>query len=248
MRTDPYVEGGVRLQKVLSRAGVASRRAAEELIAQGRVSVDGQVIRTPGMRVDPERQAIHVDGERIVTSTKHVVLAFNKPVGVVSTMDDPEGRPDLTQYLVDYPQRLFHVGRLDVDTSGLLLLTNDGDLDNRLTHPRYKVPKTYVARVHGEVKAGVRRRLLRGIDLEDGHIAVDGFSIVETFGDITTVQVTVHEGRNRLVRRLLGEVGYPVRELVRTAFGPIRLEHLQQGTTRRLKGPELSALYSAVGL
>lgn len=249
MRNDPHVEGGIRLQKVLSQAGIASRRAAEEMIAQGRVTVDGQVVRAQGLRVDPARQAIHVDGDRVILDeTKHVVLAINKPVGVVSTMSDPEGRPCLLDIVGDYPERLYHVGRLDVDTSGLLLLTNDGELANRLTHPSYEVPKTYVARVSGEVRPGVKRTLMAGIELEDGPIAVDHFRVLDTFGDITTVEITVHEGRNRLVRRMMDEVGYPVHELVRTQFGPIRLDHLQPGTTRRVKGNALVALYGAVGL
>lgn len=249
MRNDPHVQDGIRLQKVLSQAGIASRRAAEEMISDGRVEVDGRVVRTLGVRVDPTRQVIHVDGQRVITDeTRHIVLALNKPVGMVSTMDDPEGRSDLSDIVGDYPERLYHVGRLDIDTSGLLLLTNDGELANRLTHPSYEVPKTYVARVHGDVKPGVRRTLLQGVELEDGPINVDHFRVMETFGDITTVELTVHEGRNRLVRRLMEQVGYPVRELVRTQFGPIHLDHLQPGTTRRVKGNALVALYSSVGL
>ncbi|QPK80466.1 rRNA pseudouridine synthase [Schaalia sp. ZJ405] len=249
MKNDPYVEGGIRLQKVLSQAGVASRRAAEYMIADGRVMVDGQVVRSQGVRVDPTRQVIHVDGERLIfDETKHIVLAINKPVGVVSTMSDPEGRPSIADMIADYPERLYHVGRLDIDTSGLLLLTNDGELANRLTHPSYEISKTYVARLHGEVKAGVKRRLLEGIELEDGPIAVDSFRVVDTYGDITTVEIVVHEGRNRLVRRMMDAVGFPVRELVRTGFGPIHLDRLQPGTTRRVKGNALTALYGAVGL
>ena len=166
MAKDPHVEQGVRLQKVIAQAGIASRRAAEQLITAGRVSVDGQVVRQLGTRVDPEKQVIHVDGSRILTEpAKHVVLALNKPEGMVSTMHDPEGRPCLTDVLEDYPDRLHHVGRLDIDTQGLLLLTNDGELANRLTHPSYEIPKTYVARVHGEVKPAVRKLLLNGIEL-----------------------------------------------------------------------------------
>ena len=249
MKNDPYVQGGMRLEKVLSQAGVASRRAAEELIDDGRVQVDGQVVRTQGMRVDPQTQVIHVDGKRLfLGEKKNIVLAINKPVGVISSMSDPEGRPDLSDMLADYPERLYHVGRLDADTSGLLLLTNDGELANRLEHPSYEIPKTYVALLHGDVRPGLRNRLLKGIELEDGPIAVDAFHVVETYGDITTVEITVHEGRNRLVRRMMAEVGYPVHELVRTQFGPIRLNHLQQGVTRRVKGNDLVALYHAVGL
>lgn len=248
-RKDPHQQDGVRLQKVLSQAGIASRRAAEELMAQGRVSVDGQVVRKQGTRVNPDTQVIHVDGERVLTHpAKHIVLALNKPVGMVSTMDDPEGRPNLGDVLADYPERLYHVGRLDIDTSGLLLLTNDGELANRLTHPSYEVEKTYVARIHGDVRPGVRRLLLKGIDLEDGPVKVDSFKVMETYGDITTVEITVHEGRNRLVRRLMDEVGHPVRELVRTKFGPVRLDRLRPGTTRRVRGDDLTALYTAVDL
>ena len=172
------------------------------------------------------------------------MLAVNKPIGTVSTMSDPEGRPTIADLIADYPERLYHVGRLDIDTSGLLLLTNDGELANRLTHPSYEIRKTYVARLHGGVKPGV----LAGIELEDGPIAVDSFRLVDTYGDITTVEIVVHEGRNRLVRRMMEAVGYPVRELVRTGFGPISLDHLKQGTTRRIKGNALTALYGAVGL
>ncbi len=249
MKKDPHQNDGVRLQKVLSQAGISSRRAAEELILQGRVSVDGQQVRKLGTRVNPDKQTIHVDGERVLTDpAKHVVLALNKPEGVVSTMSDPEGRPCLADYLADYPERLYHVGRLDIDTSGLLLLTNDGELSNRLTHPSYEVEKTYVARIHGDVKPGVRKRLLRGIDLEDGPVKVDSFKVMESYGDITTVEITVHEGRNRLVRRIMDEVGHPVRELVRVKFGPITLDRLRPGGIRRVKGNDLTALYGAVGL
>lgn len=249
MKTDPHQPQGVRLQKVLSQAGVASRRAAEEMIKQGRVSVDGRPVRRLGTRVNPDEQVIHVDGERILTDpSKHVVVAVNKPEGMVSTMNDPDGRPCLADLLTDYPERLYHVGRLDIDTSGLLLLTNDGELANRLTHPSYEVEKTYVARVAGDVKAGVRKRLLQGVELEDGPVKVDRFKVKETFGDITTVEITVHEGRNRLVRRLMEEVGFPVKELVRTKFGPIRLERLKPGGLRRVKGEDLAALYTAVGM
>lgn len=249
MSGDPHQPQGVRLQKVLSQAGVASRRAAEELIVQGRVSVDGKVVRKLGTRVDPEKQAVHVDGERVLTDpARHIVLAVNKPVGMVSTMNDPEGRPCISDLVYDYPERLYHVGRLDIDTSGLLLLTNDGELANRLSHPSYEVEKTYVARVSGEVKPSVRRQLLRGIELDDGPVKVDSFKTKETYGDITTVEITVHEGRNRLVRRLMDEVGFPVHELVRTKFGPVKLERLKPGSTRRVKGEDLTALYTAVGL
>ena len=249
MRKDPHVENGIRLQKVISQAGLASRRAAEQLIAEGRVSVDGQVVVAQGTRVDPEKQAVRVDGKRILAEPqKHVVLALNKPEGMVSTMHDPEGRPCLADVLVEYPERLYHVGRLDIDTSGLLLLTNYGELANRLTHPSYEIPKTYVARVHGEVKKGTRNQLLRGIELEDGFVKADSFHVRDVYGDVSAVEITIHEGRNRVVRRMLDAVGFPVQELVRVQFGPIRLDRLQPGTLRRVKGNDLTALYDAVGL
>ena len=229
----------IAYRQPISRARIARIRG---------VNVDG-VVRTQGVRVDPATQVIHVDGERLILDeTKHIVLAVNKPIGTVSTMSDPEGRPTIADLIADYPERLYHVGRLDIDTSGLLLLTNDGELANRLTHPSYEIRKTYVARLHGEVKPGVKRTLMNGIELEDGPIKVDAFRVVDTYGDITTVEIVVHEGRNRLVRRMMEAVGYPVRELVRTGFGPISLDHLKQGTTRRVKGNALTALYGAVGL
>lgn len=249
MKNDPHVEDGERLQKVLAQAGIASRRAAEQMILDGRVTVDDKVVRKLGTRVDPATQVIHVDGSRVLAEpAKHVVLALNKPEGMVSTMSDPDGRPCIADLLADYPERLYNVGRLDIDTSGLLLVTNDGELAHRLMHPSYEIPKTYVARVHGEVKPWVRKRLLNGVELEDGPVKADSFRVMDTLGDISAVEIKVHEGRNRMVRRMLDEVGYPVRELVRTEFGPIRLERLQPGTLRRLKGDDLTALYDAVGL
>lgn len=249
MAHDPHRDDGVRLQKVIAQAGLASRRAAEEMILQGRVTVDGKPIRKLGTRIDPATQVLRVDGQRVeIDDTRHVVLALNKPEGMVSTMDDPEGRPCLSDVLVEYPERLYHVGRLDIDTSGLLLLTNDGELANRLTHPSYGIEKTYVARVHGEVKPYVRKKLLRGVELEDGLVKADKFRVRDTLGDISAVEITVHEGRNRMVRRMLDAVGFPVRELVRVRFGPIRLDRLKPGTTRRVKGEELLSLYDVVDL
>lgn len=249
MKNDPHVEGGERLQKVLAQAGVASRRASEQMILDGRVVVDGKVVRKLGTRVDPETQAIHVDGSRILTQpAKHIVLAVNKPEGMVSTLSDPDGRPCIADLLEEYPERLYNVGRLDIDTSGLLLVTNDGELAHRLMHPSYEIEKTYVARVHGEVKPWVRKKLMGGIELEDGPIRADSFTVKDTFGDISAVEIKVHEGRNRMIRRMMDEVNYPVTELVRTGFGPIRLERLQPGTLRRIKGDDLVALYDTVGL
>ncbi|MDO5721119.1 MAG: pseudouridine synthase [Actinomycetaceae bacterium] len=248
MKNDPHVADGVRLQKVIAQSGVASRRNAEKLMEAGRVSVDGKVVRQLGTRIDPKRQVVHVDGERLFLEDSPVTLALNKPMGVVSTLEDPDGRPCLADYVEDYPQRLFHVGRLDIDTAGLILLTNDGELAHRLMHPSWEVPKTYVATVSGEVPRGLRRHLLRGIELEDGPVQVEDFQINDHYGDMTIVQIRLHEGRNRIVRRIFEQVGFPVVELVRTEFGPVKIGRLHPGVTRRVTGPVLSALYSSVGL
>ena len=234
-----------RLQKVLAAAGIGSRRACEELIDAGRVTVDGRVA-TLGDKVDPASAEIYVDGERVVTDTRLVYLALNKPRGVVSTMDDERGRAALADYLDHIPQRVFHVGRLDADSEGLLLLTNDGALAHRLTHPSYGVAKTYLCEVPGPVRRGLGRQLLAGVELEDGPARADGFRVVDSVPGRVLVEVVIHEGRNHIVRRLLAECGYPVSRLVRTAIGPIRLGDLKPGRTRRLNQGEIAALFKAV--
>jgi 23S rRNA pseudouridine2605 synthase len=239
---------GVRLQKVLAQAGVASRRASEDLIARGRVEVDGKIVRTMGMRIDPERSIVRVDGQRINVTSTVVHLAFNKPEGVVSTMSDPDGRPCLGDYMSDRTERLFHVGRLDLETEGLILLTNDGDLAHRLTHPSYEIPKVYLAEIDGPVPRDLGRRLNAGIDLDDGLARVDSFGIVQSIGNRALVEITLHEGRNRIVRRLLEAAGHPVSRLVRTKVGPVSLGELRPGTSRHLNRGEVGALYAAVDL
>ncbi len=238
----------IRLQKVMAAAGVGSRRACEELIAAGRVTVDGDLVREQGRRVDPQTAIIHVDGLRVNLRTDLVHLAMNKPRGVLSTMADDRGRPTLSDFIADRPQRLFHVGRLDADSEGLILLTNDGPLAHRLTHPSFAVGKTYLAEVTGPVKAAVGRRLRSGVDLEDGPVKADGFRIVHAVGKRVSVEIKMHEGRNHLVRRLLAEVGHPVSRLVRTAIGPVQLGGLRVGTVRRLTPTELGQLYAAAGM
>jgi 23S rRNA pseudouridine2605 synthase len=233
-----------RLQKVLAAAGVGSRRACEELIAAGRVTVDGRRA-TLGDKVDAAEVVIHVDGERVVTDTRLVYIAMNKPRHVLSTMDDERGREALAEYVQDIAQRVFHVGRLDADSEGLLLLTNDGALAHRLTHPSYGVAKTYLVEVPGPVPAAVRRRLLSGVDLEDGPAKADAVKVVDTSGGRALVEIVLHEGRNRVVRRMLAEVGYPVRRLIRTAVGPVTLGGLKPGRTRRLSRTEVAALFRA---
>jgi 23S rRNA pseudouridine2605 synthase len=246
--TDQPEETGVRLQKVLAAAGVGSRRACEELIEQGRVAVDGRVVRVQGLRVDPATAVIRVDGMRIASAPDSLHLALNKPTGVVSTMSDPEGRPSLADYVRKRRERLFHVGRLDVDTEGLILLTNDGDLAHRLAHPSHGVLKTYLAEVSGPIPRDLGKRLRAGIELEDGPVVADGFRVVASSGGRVMVEVVLHEGRKHVVRRLLAEVGHPVSRLVRTAFGPIHLGDLRPGRTRALGRDEVGALYGAVGL
>ncbi|MPZ85515.1 MAG: pseudouridine synthase [Actinophytocola sp.] len=244
MRSDE----GVRLQKVLAQAGVASRRAAEELIAEGRVSVNGEVVNEFGRRVDPDTAVIHVDGMRVVVRTDLVYLALNKPRGVHTTMSDDRGRPCVGDYVRDHKERLFHVGRLDADTEGLLLLTNDGDLAHRLMHPSFVVLKTYLAEVNGPIPRTIGRRLRDGIELEDGPVRVDAFRVVDSSGGRALVEVVLHEGRNHIVRRMLAEVGHPVRKLVRTQIADVRLGSQRSGSLRGLNRPEIGSLFAAVDL
>jgi 23S rRNA pseudouridine2605 synthase len=239
---------GVRLQKVLAAAGVGSRRACEDLIAKGRVSVDGVTVREQGMRVDPETAIVRVDDMRVNTGTSRVYLALNKPRGMVTAMSDPQGRPTVGDLIEQRTDRLFHVGRLDADTEGLLLLTNDGELSHRLTHPSYEVPKTYFAEVIGPVARDVGRRLKAGLELEDGIARVDEFRLVSSSGNRVMIELVLHEGRKHIVRRLLEEVGHPVQRLVRTSVGPVSLGDQRAGKLRALTGPELAALFAAVGL
>ncbi|MBB6172331.1 pseudouridine synthase [Nocardiopsis mwathae] len=247
---DTYVDvpGGIRLQKALAQAGVASRRASEEMIMAGRVSVDGQVVRRFGARVDPEKSEIRVDDMLVATAPDLLYFALNKPRGVVSTMWDPEGRPTLADYSGQTEERLFHVGRLDTETEGLILLTNDGELANRLTHPRYKVKKTYIAKVPGPVPREVIREVRSGIELEDGFVKVDSFRVVDNMEPKALVEIQLHEGRKHIVRRLLDAVGHPVSDLARTQVGPIDLNALKPGTMRALTAKEVSELYSAAGM
>lgn len=236
----------LRLQRVLADAGVGSRRHCEELIAQGRVSVDGVRVTRQGVKVDPAAVVVRVDGDRVVTDQSRRYVLLNKPAGVLSTMADDKGRPTVAPAARGH--RLFHVGRLDADTSGLLLLTNDGELAHRLMHPSYEVSKTYVADVDGTVTSATRARLRQGVLLEDGPAAVDAVRVVGTAAGRTLVELTVHEGRNRLVRRLLAAVGHPVVELVRVRLGPLALGDLRSGRTRVLTAHEVAALYRLVGL
>ncbi|MCW2932532.1 MAG: pseudouridine synthase, Rsu [Actinomycetia bacterium] len=242
------VPDGVRLQKVLAAAGVGSRRDCEEMIGAGRVQVDGHTVRRFGARVDPETQIIRVDGKRIPARQDVVYLAFNKPPRVLTAMSDDRGRSTITDFLGDRAERLFHVGRLDYDTEGLMILTNDGELAHRLAHPSYEVAKTYLADVPGPVPKSLGQVLTRGVELDDGVAVADKFRVIEQSGNRALVEITLHEGRKHIVRRMLAEAGHPVSRLVRTDVGPVRLGNLRPGTTRDLTTREIGELYAAVRL
>jgi 23S rRNA pseudouridine2605 synthase len=241
---------GERLQKVLARAGFGSRRACEAIIAQGRVSVDGETVLEQGVRIDPARQVVHVDGRRLQLDEGKRTVALNKPRHVVSAMSDPEGRRDLTEFAERYPERLYHVGRLDFETEGLLLLTNDGELAHRLTHPSFDVEKTYVCRfpLTGAFPRGLLKALREGVELEDGPARADRARLVAHDGREAVVEVTLHEGRNRIVRRMFASQGHELTALVRTRIGPILLADLAPGQTRELEARELGTLMAEVGL
>ena len=241
-------DGLIRLQKLLAQSGVASRRRCEELMLAGVVVVDGEVVTRLGTKVDPRTAVIRVDGKRLPPISPHVYLALNKPRGVVSTMSDPEGRRTLSDVVADRPERLFHVGRLDTDTSGLIILTNDGDFAQRLAHPSYEVDKTYVAEVTGEVTKATLRRLTDGVTLDDGPVTVSRTRIVQHGTGKTIVEVVIHEGRNKIVRRLFEHVGHPVKRLTRTRIGPVRLGQLKSGELRDLTLDELGVLLDTAEL
>lgn len=257
---DPHVEGGERLHKVLAHAGVASRRMCEKLITAGRVSVDGVTVTSLGIRIDPTVQTVCVDGSRVVTQRDVLTVILNKPAGVLTTMDDPQGRPTVGDYAqrfvdehsddLDHPDaiRLVHVGRLDGETEGLLLLSNDGDLSHRLMHPSYEIAKTYVALVAGRVEPATVRQLCRGVALEDGVTAADKMTVKDSGPHGSIVEITLHSGKNRIVRRLCQAVGHPVQRLARTKLGPLTLSGLKPGQMRRISAEELMALQREVGL
>jgi 23S rRNA pseudouridine2605 synthase len=252
-RPETDEDGLIRLQKLLAQSGVASRRKCEELMLDGLVEVDGEVITRLGTKVDPRTAVIRVDGKRLPPISEQVYLVLNKPRGVVSTMSDPEGRRSLGDLVADRPERLFHVGRLDTDTSGLIILTNDGDFAQRLAHPSHEVDKTYVAEVEGQLTKVTLQRLLDGVELDDGPVTVTEARIVSgshgrTAHARTIVELVIHEGRNRIVRRLLDHVGHPVSRLTRTAVGPVRVAWLGSGEMRELTLAELGDLLDSAEL
>lgn len=236
---------GIRLQKALASSGIGSRRTCEELIVAGRVAVNGRVVTELGTRVDPAADEVAVDGVRVPLEPDLVYLALNKPRGVLSTMADDAGRPCVGDYVADRQDRVFHVGRLDADSEGLLLLTNDGTLAHRVTHPSYGVPKTYLVQVDGRAPRRLPQQLRAGVDLDDGPASADTARIVGATDAGTQLEIVIHDGRNRVVRRMFEVLGHPVRRLVRTHVGPIALAELRPGRLRALSQPEVRALYKA---
>jgi 23S rRNA pseudouridine2605 synthase len=234
---------GERLQKALAGAGIGSRRSVERLIEQGRVRVNGERARL-GQRIDPHNDKVEVDGSSLPLRPDRVYLLLNKPRGVVTTASDPHGRPTVVD-LVPTAERLWPVGRLDIDTEGALVLCNDGDLTFRLTHPSFLVDKTYVAEVGGAIGDAAVARLRRGIELDDGPTAPARVVVKDRTRSSSLVEITIHEGRQRQIRRMLAAVGHPVRRLVRTRIGPLQLGRLRPGTVRRLRPDEVRALYAA---
>ena len=221
------------------------------MIEQGRVEVNGEIVMRQGMRVNPNVDIIRVDGARINVNEEHEYFVFNKPRGVHSTMKDEMDRISVGSYLAERTasgQRLFHVGRLDADTEGLLLLTNDGEMANRLTHPKYEVSKTYLATVLGEANNAVVKQLKEGIELDDGPATVDYAQVVDVHNGQSIIRVELHEGRKHIVRRMLKQAGYPVQRLVRTKFHTVQLGDMKPGSMRALNSSELASLYKAVGM
>ena len=237
----------MRLQKVLASAGIASRRASEELIAAGRVTVNGRVVAL-GARVDPQRDQVAVDGVGVPLAAELVHLAVNKPRGMLSAMSSTADRPYVGALVSSYGAGLHHVGRLDVDSEGLLLVTNDGPLSHRLTHPSFGIAKRYLVEVDGPIPRGLARTLRSGVELDDGPARLDDFVVVDTTPRRALLEVELHEGRNRIVRRMFEAAGHPVRRLVRVSIGPIKLGELKPGRVRHLNTGERRALYEAVGL
>jgi 23S rRNA pseudouridine2605 synthase len=246
---EPDEDGLVRLHKLLARSGVASRRKCEELMLAGVVTVDGEVVTRLGTKIDPLTAVVRVEGRRVPPVSPHVYLVLNKPTGVVSTMSDPQGRPTLSDYVADRPERLFHVGRLDTDTAGLLLLTNDGEFAQRMAHPSYEVDKTYVAEVDGRMDKTTLETLLAGVVLDDGPVTISAARLVgEGARDKSIVELVIHEGRNRIVRRLLDHLDHPVRKLTRTAVGPVQVIGMAPGAIRELTNDELGSLLDSARL
>lgn len=234
----------MRLNKIIADAGITSRRGADELIADGRVTVDGRPVRELGAKIDPDKHEVAVDGETIKRSMTKSYLVLHKPKGVLSTMYDPEGRPSLADFIDLRKERLFHVGRLDKDSEGLILLTNDGDLTFRATHPSFGLEKTYIIEFEGRLETGVDKVLLKGVELEDGMGRVLSFKQLSA----NWIEVKIHEGRYHIIRRLMEAVGVEVLRLIRTNFGPISLGDTPEGRWRDLNEQELLNIQKALNL
>ena len=239
---------GIRLQKVLASSGIGSRRACEELISAGRVAVNGRTVRELGTRIDPLQDQVAVDGVPVPVVPDLVYLAMNKPTGVLTTMSDDQGRACVGDYVADRPDRVFHVGRLDADSEGLLLLTNDGTLAHRLTHPSFGVPKTYLVQIDGRPNRRLPQQLRSGVELDDGPAKADAARIIAGTDAATQLEVVIHDGRNRVIRRMFDALGQPVRRLVRTSIGPLGLGELRPGRVRHLGSAEVRSLYKATTL
>lgn len=238
----------IRLQKILADAGVASRRKAEEMILEGRVKVDGKVIRVLGSKVDPNKSEVEVDGEVIHQQKSKIYLALNKPRGILSTLSDPENRPHLGDLLQDRRERLFHVGRLDKESEGLLLLTNDGDLAHRATHPSFSLPKNYLLELRGGVSKEIADAFRQGIELDDGMAKVDKLTVLPGQPGRTLFDVVIHDGRNQILRRMAEATGLTIERLIRIGMGPIKLGELTPGKWREIKGAELLSLQKALSI
>jgi 23S rRNA pseudouridine2605 synthase len=238
-----------RLQKILARAGLASRREAERWILEGRITVNGTVVRKLGSQADPAKDSIKVDGKRVKPVAAPLYYAFHKPPGIITTLNDPERRPDLTPYLarLGEKRRVFPVGRLDYNTTGILLLTNDGELALRLTHPRFGVKKIYRVKLSACPSEEDLAHLRKGIRLDDGMTAPARVRIVEKLKKNAWVEIELHEGRRREVRRMFEALGYFVEKLIRVRFGPVSLGTLAPGTLRPLSQIEVQSLKRAVG-
>lgn len=235
-----------RLNKVISTAGVASRRTADQWIREGRVSVDGTIVTDPGTRVDKTREKVAVDGKPLPLEPSSVYILLNKPFGYLCTLKDPGNRPVVTDLLKDIPVRVYPVGRLDFDTLGLLLMTNDGDLAHKLTHPSYEIPRTYKATVSGYLTDEAMFALRNGIDLEDGPSGPSNAAIVTRNNRQSTLRITIRQGRSRQIRRMLEAVGYLVIHLIRIGFGPLTLGDLKLGQYRSLDDLEVQSLHQMV--
>lgn len=242
------INKSVRLQKILANAGFASRRHAERMITESRVEVDGKIVNKLGIRVNPHQSIIRVDGLRVIIENQYKYLAFNKPRGVLSTMHDTKKRPCIGDYLKLKESRLYHVGRLDSETEGLIFLTNNGEFAHRLTHPSFEIPKTYIVQIKNSIDYKVGKKLTSGVELDDGIAKFDSFKIIDSFLGKTNIEVILHSGRNRIIRRMFEEVGYPIERLIRTKIGPIAIGQQKVRKIRNLSKEELGQLFSLLDM